>query len=376
MERVFPDDHERRDATRGNTCGDFGKLGSWSGRGDTEELGTTCVRIPVVGNEETVTLLWAGTNVDEVGAERFGKTAGQKEFLVGLAARGNDGGSGAGMGLESLGGCGNGFLPAEGSTFHNGSLQTILAMEVGIIQPVRVRHPVGIHRHVLTRIDPVDLVLAAADDDIAASAAAGIDGLGLLEEPDAHLETEILGSQCADRTDIDRIQGVVAVEALAGVNGQRGVTAAIDEAEDIIVSNLFHEADASGAENAALVIENDPLADIDLLRFLDLVILEAGGIVAVLHGELLQTALAGLVADRTVERVIDQEELHDPLAAFFNQRRLGAHTHAFGNIERAGDRGAWAPGDDRKPIRADLGLAIRAHLGRAHLDEAHAAVAG
>ena len=113
-----------------------------------------------------------------------------------------------------------------------------------------------------------------------------------------------------------------------------------------------------------------------MLRLLDLVIDEAGGVVAILDGEFLQAALSSLIADGAVERMIDQEELHHALAALLDQWGLRADSEALGDFDGAGDGGARAPVDQRTAIGSQLGLAIGSHLGSAHLDEAHAAVAG
>src|SRR5207253_9900688 len=94
-----------------------------------------------------------------------------------------------------------------------------------------------------------------------------------------------------------------------------------------------------------------------------LVLLEPAGIDAVGHGLILQVALPALIADRTVERMIDQEELHHPFARLAHHRRLGED---LGRLAlRPGPAIAHAPG------------ARRHRLGRAlELDQTHAAIAG
>ena len=264
---------------------------------DPKKLCTPGIWIAVTGNKEAVALLLAGTDVDEFCAERLGQPVGEEELLIGLTARGNDGGSGPDMGFECLGSGSDGLLPAEGGTIEHGSFQAILAVNVGIVQAVRVGHPIGIDRLILAGSDPMDLILTAADDDVGAGAAGRVDGLGFFQEPDAHLEAEILGGQRADGADIDRIERVVAVESLAGMHGQRSMAATIDKAEDIILGDLLHETDAARAEDAALVIKHDVLPDVDLLRLLDLVVLKSGGGLPVLDRKFLESAFTRLVAD-------------------------------------------------------------------------------
>ena len=65
---------------------------------------------------------------------------------------------------------------------------------------------------------------------------------------------------------------------------------------------------------------------------------EAGLAAAVAHRLVLQRALAALVADRAVERVVDEQELHHALLRLVGDRRgeLGVDDHAVGDGDRAG----------------------------------------
>ena len=82
----------------------------------------------------------------------------------------------------------------------------------------------------------------------------------------------------------------------------------------------------------------------------------AAVVAAVAHRLVLQVALAALVADRAIERMVDQQELHHALARLLHHRRVGDDLLPVGDRQRAG----------------------RLRLRRAglHLDQAHAAVAG
>ena len=127
--------------------------------------------------------------------------------------------------------------------------------------------------------------------------------------------------------------------------------------------DLGDEAHAAGALNAAVHHRLDQSADV-LVLDRPLVFREARRIGAVGHRLVLQVALAALVADRAIERVIDEQELHHPLASFARHRRIGEHDRRFAI-------GAGTQVAHRHRAR-------RRRLGRAalHLDEAHAAVAG
>ena len=58
---------------------------------------------------------------------------------------------------------------------------------------------------------------------------------------------------------------------------------------------------------------------------------------AVLVVVILQRALAGLVADAAVDRVVERDELQDRLAVRLHFRRVREHLHALGNGHVAGD---------------------------------------
>ena len=76
------------------------------------------------------------------------------------------------------------------------------------------------------------------------------------------------------------------------------------------------------------------------------------------HRLVLQWTLAALVAHGAVERVVDEQQLHDPLLRLLGDRRgeLGADHHAVGH--RLGARG------DRLALALDLDQALPAGAGR------------
>lgn len=89
----------------------------------------------------------------------------------------------------------------------------------------------------------------------------------------------------------------------------------------------------------------------------------------------LEAAFAGLITDGAVERVVDEEELHDAFAAFFDEFAGGADAHVFCNCVGAGDGRAWHPADWLVAVFIVRGILAGGWAwGHAHLDEAHAAV--
>ena len=96
---------------------------------------------------------------------------------------------------------------------------------------------------------------------------------------------------------------------------------------------------------------------------------------AVFDAEFLESAFARLVADRAIERMIDEEKFHHPATAFLDQRRFGANPEPFGDIGRAADLRTRHPVDLRLAVVGEDGFTVRAHFRHAHFDQAHAAVA-
>ena len=105
-------------------------------------------------------------------------------------------------------------------------------------------------------------------------------------------------------------------------------------------STSRHEADAARAQDAAVAVEHQRRTEVDVgLHALAVERaarkVHAAFVVAERVREILQRALAALVAHRAVERVVDQEELEHALAAVDGFRILRVHHHAFGHRRRA-----------------------------------------
>src|SRR5262249_13613816 len=138
---------------------------------------------------------------------------------------------------------------------------------------------------------------------------------------------------------------------------------------------LLREAHAARAHDAALVVEDDALADVHALGLAHLFLDEAALAAAVLHGKLLEAALARLVADGAVERMGDEKELQHSFAVVLHGGGVGAHGHALGHLRGAADLRPGDPGDLRLAVRLQERLAVGPEFRHADLDEAHAAVA-
>src|SRR3954454_6548204 len=102
------------------------------------------------------------------------------------------------------------------------------------------------------------------------------------------------------------------------MRGQDSVTAAIDEPEYIVMCDLLAKTDASRAQDAALVVQCDARPHLHRLGFLHLILQKTRLRGAVIDAELLQAAFTGLIANWTVQRVIDEQKFHYTALTFLH----------------------------------------------------------
>ncbi len=344
------------------------------------------VRVAVGAEQELVARFLAWNRIDQARPEHVtGEFTEQEQFLGGGArgADGGDAGAAAIDGLPQAGGelAGN-IRPgqvkslAEDLGFHARGGQPVRVIDKLVVQPAVIAHPALVHVLVVAGGLAIDHALARPEHGVAAGSAARADALGFLEEPDTLLEPEIVRGQRADRAKIDDIEIVIRVRFLARVTGQGRVTAALDEPETVLAGDFVHEPDATRAENAALVVERDLRPDRRFFRLVDLRLDEPAFALAVIDRELLQAALAGLVADRAVERVVDQQELHHPFAGVDDFLGRGMNDHPLANRRVAPDRQFRCEPDHRVAVAVELRLAVLVQCWQADIDQAHPAIAG
>ena len=226
-----------------------------------------------------------------------------------------------------------------------------------------VGNPFLVDEFVDARQDPDHFAPARIDADRRAERVHHVDRFGLGELPRAVVEFIGLGGQRADRAEVDDIALQLRGHRMFEIGGDLHVLAAADRAEFGDAGDLGGEANAARAMDAAVHRGLDQRADIFVLDGA-LVLAVARGIDAIGHRLVLQVAFAALVADRAIERMVDQQEFHHAFARLARHRRIGL--------------------DDRRlALRAGAQVAHRhraggGRLGRPalHLDEAHAAIAG
>ena len=232
--------------------------------------------------------------------------------------------------------------------------EPVLGAQVRVREAALVADPALVDLGVVAGEDPLDLALAHRRVDVAADGTEAADGRHVDDLPRPPLEAVLRRQQRADRAELGDVAGERARVGQVLEGRDHGHRAAVGGDELAVLRDALAEARAAVAEDAALAVERDRGRDRD--RLLEGQLLEAHPRVAgpVAEGEVLQRALAALVADRAVERVVDEDELERrvlPLRRLLGRaRRL--HDHPVLRGERA------------------AGLELRHPLD---LDEAHAA---
>ncbi len=203
--------------------------------------------------------------------------------------------------------------------------------------------------------DAHDLPLADIEADVRTDRVHDVDARNPAKLPRTAFERLRLLEKRSDRADVGEIAGHFRLDRLLEVGRDLAVLAAVQHAELGNARDLLGKADAARALDAA---RHRGLDDRPHIFVVDgaLVLVEARERAAIGHRLVLKVALAALVADRAVERVVDEQELHHPFARLLHHRRVGADRLAVGGGKSA----------------------ARLRLGRprSDLDQAHAAIAG
>src|SRR5690606_7180047 len=138
--------------------------------------------------------------------------------------------------------------------------------------------------------------------------------------PRAGAETERLVGQRADRAHVDDVAGQFALDRTADIGADLHAVAAIHATQLVGAGELGGDADAAGAVDAARHVAGHQRPEV-LVGHDAFALGEAADRAAITHGQILQLALAALIADRAIQRVVDQQELHH--VALRIQRTLG-----------------------------------------------------
>ena len=179
------------------------------------------------------------------------------------------------------------------------------------------------------------------------------DTLAARQLPGARRVAERLARQGTHWADVDHVAREFGVDRAADKGFDLGVLAAIGHAQLHVAGNFLTETHTARAVDASAHFRHGNQRAHVLGQHGALFLVVTRGRTAITHRQVLQLALTALIADRAVERVIDQQELHDRLLGRDGLVALGAHDHALRDGRGAG----------------------RHRLGRLfHVDQTHAAV--
>src|SRR5580765_6782701 len=186
-------------------------------------------------------------------------------------------------------------------------------------------------------VDPAHIAIISAQNFVVADAEGGFaavramraNGGNVFHFPRPRFVAIGPAGQRANRADVDAHAALFALQMIAGVGDDHAVGAAHADSERFHVHAFVANAHAAETQNAARSIV---INDFRPLFFgpVNLFFHEAAGIGAVAETHALQFALAALVADRAVQRMVGQQKFQDAFARLLDLRSVGAHLHGFG----------------------------------------------
>ena len=203
-------------------------------------------------------------------------------------------------------------------------------------EPSLVTEPAVIHGVRVDAEQPGQAVGGGLHGDPAPDRAGGAGRLHLVQVPGAGRETVRRRGQRTDRADLHRVAAEVRRERLGRERGDLHVLAPPGEVDLGLAGHVGREPGAAGALDAPFTIEQHQIRNGDRLLEVPLLFDETALTRAVRQRLVLQRALAALVADRAVERVIGQQELEDAVLCLLDFFRVRGDRHPFGHRDEAG----------------------------------------
>ena len=174
----------------------------------------------------------------------------------------------------------------------------------------------------VARQKPHHFAALCVDADIRSKRIHDINGICFAQLPRTGRERIGFGHQSANRAKINDISLQIAVERLTEIAGNFRIFTAPSLTHLGQSGHFRCEAHTAGAGNAAGHMGLDQRAQIQILcRPLGLT--ESAEIHTIRHCLVLQIALAALITDWAVQRVVDEQKFHHPFPRFFHHRRIG-----------------------------------------------------
>ena len=162
----------------------------------------------------------------------------------------------------------------------------------------------------------------------------GAGGFDRLEIPWSRPKAIGSGSQGTHGTDLHSVAGEVRRERQVREGVDLRVVSPFLELDEWIAGDLVGKAGASSTQNASLPVEQHQIRNRDRLGVVALLLDETGFTGPIRHGLVLQWTLTAPITNRTIERVIDEEEFEDALLGFLHSVVQGVDHHAVGDRVR------------------------------------------
>ena len=217
-----------------------------------------------------------------------------------------------------------------------------------------ITHPPVVDLEIFSWQEAFDIAIERFDLDVTATSAAATNGVPSVHVPDSGFELEVLGDQRTHGADVHRVAGHGVVDGDPRKHIDHCAVSTFHHTQFAGTADLITEPYAPCTNDAAIAPDRDGRSQ--FFGMADVLVLdEATAVRSVGVGVILQDAFAGLVANRAIERMVDQLEFHDGVPRFDG--------HVAVSFDFQPVRDSFGTGDDR------LGRAIA-------LDHADAAIAG
>ena len=205
--------------------------------------------------------------------------------------------------------------------------QAVRRIEAFVAEAIPVRYPGLVDGVIFFRHHPHHLVALEMHVQVRSHRIVRRHTVALGNFPRPRLEAEWLGSQRTDRTDIDDISRQLGFQRAGHIGANLEVLTPAGTTKLRQARHFITEPHAAGAVNTTGHIRRDQRPEV-LVFHHPLSFIEARYVAAVAHGNVLQLTLAALIANRAVERMVDEQELHDGFLSLQGVRRLRRHLHA------------------------------------------------
>ncbi len=294
--------------------------------------------------------LLADAGLDEAPVLEAPRLAGLAEELAAAHAEADDLGGGGGRDVDGL----------VRQLARQRAGVDLVAVDRLVGETALVAEPTVVDRIRVDAEQPGEAVLRRLHGDPAPDRAGGAGRLDLIEVPGPRREAIGRRGQRAHRADLHRVAAEVGLEGLGGEGGDLDRLAAAREVDLRLAGHLGREAGAAGALDTALAVEQHEVGDGDGLLEVPLLLDESALARAVGQRLVLQRALAALVADGAVQRVVGQQELEHAVLGLLDPLVGGVDDHAVGDRDEAGR------GQGRAARALDVDQAHAAHADGLH----------